>query len=261
MTPVNEHYILKKETLLMIQGSTLFYPCSGNDLFVPIRIFSPFVTDFWFVDRAYFSPGHQDSRPYGYDAPADKQAPLLQGDNDYQLIDTRIDGSVSWNPNCYDISPCILTETYVHIPSKEKVIIHRRRGYGFSAFRKHIRSLGVFFYRGDSQGEGGSGNWWLAPDHVREVCKKLIDGGLIVTDGSQGKSRGEYHQFTKYRKEKFQSDPGEILQSVQPFTDKEGRTFTCVGYAGDRYGPTLIWQIKKPTRKGTIRNVPKVTRR
>lgn len=260
---MNESYILQRETLLMIENSTLFYPCSGNDLLTPIQLFSPFVTDFWFVDRGYFSPGHQDTKHDGLDAPADKQIPILTENKDYELIEITIVGPASWDRYKRDIEPCILTETYKHIPSKKQVKIHRRRGYGFSAFHKEIRSLGVFFYRGDSQGEGGSGNLWLASDHISEVCDKLVDGGLIVTDGSQlgrwGKSSklNTYHKFAQYHggtpKPKI---PDEFVQSVKPFTDKEGRLFTCVGYAGQRYGPTLIWQMKKASQQNTSADTP-----
>jgi hypothetical protein len=58
----------------------LFYPGSGNDLLVPIQLFSPFVTDFWFVDKGYFSPGHQDTHYDGLDIPATMQRPLLADD-------------------------------------------------------------------------------------------------------------------------------------------------------------------------------------
>ena len=27
------------------------------------------------------------------------------------------------------------------------------------------------------------------------------------------------------------------------FQDNKGRRFTCVGYAGKKYGPTMIWQV------------------
>ena len=122
-----------------IKDTTLFYPCSGNDLVVPVQLFAPFVTDFWFVDSGYFSSGHQDTRHYGFDKPADKQKPLLKADRNYRLIgEPTIVGTPDWQSNIYDIEPCVLTETYQHIASKRRIKIHRRRGYGFSAFKKEI---------------------------------------------------------------------------------------------------------------------------
>jgi hypothetical protein len=242
---MKNNFILENETLLRVNNSTLFYPCSGNDLSVPIKIFSPFVNDFWFVDRGYFSPGHQDTRGYGYDVSADKQIPVLNKDKKYNLIETKTTGPVSWHAYNHEIEPCVLTETYEHLPTKNKIRIHRRRGYGFSAFRKEIDSIGVFFYRGDSQGEGGSGNLWLASEHINEVCDKLIDGGLIVTDGCQHGHTTEHRELWKYHRCNCQIEPEEIIKSMEPFTDKSGRRFTCVGYAGQRYEPTLVWQVYK----------------
>jgi hypothetical protein len=45
---------LDKEILERINNSKLFYPCSGDDWEIPIELFSPYVTDFWFVDKGYF---------------------------------------------------------------------------------------------------------------------------------------------------------------------------------------------------------------
>lgn len=249
---MSERYVLNGDALPEIRNTALFYPCSGNDLDVSIQLFSPFVSDFWFVDRGYFSSGHQDTRNYGFDAPADKQKPLLEADSNYRLIGKpTIVGPPNWDRDDRDIEPCILTETYLHIASERCFRIHRRRGYGFSALDKVITSLGVFFYRGDSEGEGGSGNLWLASDHLSDVLDKLVDGGLIVTDGSQhgttyrNNYAKEYEELWKWRFQSCSMKAEEIIESAKAFTDKAGRTFTCVGYAGHRYGPTLIWQVKK----------------
>jgi hypothetical protein len=236
--------ILSAAVLQAVDGTRLFYPCAGRDFRSPIRLFSPRVTDFMFVDRGYFSPGHQDTRAYGLDAPADKVEPIL-GDNDrYQLTRVEIDGPVTWNPEWRDIEPCIRTETYLHRGSGRQVKIRLRRGYGFSAFRKEIDELGVFYYRGDSMGEGGSGNFWMAADHVREILAKLIDGGLIVTDGSQA---GRPHQRRPYEAlSTFPRKSGEtnyeLAQRLAPFYVAP-HLFTCVGSVGSRYRRTFAWQV------------------
>ncbi len=248
----NKCFVLSNEALVSLADTALFYPCSGRDLDVPIRLFSPTVPEFWFVDRGYFTPGHQDTKRYGFDRSADEVVPLLEKDADYQLLRTDIEGMPSWILNNRDIEPCILTETYRHLPSGKTVKIKRRRGYGFSAFRNDIRQIGVFFYRGDSQGEGGSGNLWLNSDHIDEICSKLIDGGLLVTDGSQqsggsdSSSRAEHYPLAQYHGSRSRSmSPEELVSSTKPFTDSKGRTFTCIGYAGERYGPTLLWRVKR----------------
>ncbi len=250
-----EKHILGAEALATVEGTALFYPCSGGDLEIPIRLFSPTVTEFLFVDRGYFTPGHQDTKRYGYDRPADEVAPVLGGNADYKLLRKDIEGLPYWSLHSRDIEPCALTETYRHLTSGKTIKIKRRRGYGFSAFRNDIRQIGVFFYRGDSGGEGGSGNLWLKPDHIDEICAKLIDGGLLVTDGSQQSSRtnsspkAEYYPLAQYHGTRpCPKDSEEIVRATKPFTDSKGRTFQCIGYAGERYGPTLIWRVNGASR-------------
>jgi hypothetical protein len=244
-----DNYMFKElDKLKCIEGTKLFYPCSGNDLITPIEIFSPYITDFWFVDRGYFSSGHQDTRYYGFDAPADRQEPILNKDKRYKFIAKTIIGMSDWDRKNRDIEPCILTETYRHIGMNKEIRIHRRRGYGYSAFRhENINPLGVFFYRGDSAGEGGSGNLWLKQERIESVCSKIIDGGLFVSDGSDGsmyrRRSGVYREI--YRRDKPSADIHQLIKSRKSFTDKGNRVFFCVGYAGDRYGPTMIWQIMK----------------
>lgn len=246
---MNEVFVIDVNLLKKVSDSTLFYPCSGNDLFVPVEIFSPYVTDFVFVDRGYFSPGHCDTRHYGGDVSADQQKPVLHDDKRYSLKNIKIVGPSCWEPYQFDIDPCTLTETYLHISSNREIRIHRRRGYGFSAFRKEISQLGVFFYRGDSAGEGGSGNLWLKEEHIDEVCNKIIDGGLIVSDGSDGaryrRNSGFYREMSKFSWKEVLQSPDEIIKNMNPFEDRSGRRFCCVGYAGMRYGPTMIWQVNK----------------
>mgnify|MGYP001164048401 CR=1 FL=1 len=249
---MKERLILDREILERINNSKLFYPCSGDDLKIPIKLFSPYVTDFWFVDRGYFSRGHSDTKDYRFDVLADKQRSVLYADRQYKLLNTEINGPPNWHPGDKDITPCILSETYRHIQSNREVTIHRRRGYGFSAFRdeKEIDKLGVFFYRGDSFGEGGSGNLWLKPDRLDKVCNKLIDGGLIVSDGSDGcprhrKNRGIYKELWKYHQKEVSQCPEELIKDMKSFTDREGRRFSCIGYVGRKYGPTMIWQVHK----------------
>lgn len=47
-----------------------------------------------------------------------------------------------------------------------------------------LENISIFFYRRDSDGEGGSEQYWFSPTLFNLVLYKMIDGGLIVTDGS-----------------------------------------------------------------------------
>lgn len=243
---MTENHIIPQANLELLQDKSLFYPCSGNDLLTPIKIFAPYITDFWFVDCAYFSMG----------APADKSLPVLQNNPNFQFIHKSIDGPAGWPRENKNITPCILTETYKHIASGREIRIHRRRGYGFSALKNETRltNLGVFFYRGDSQGEGGSGNMWLSPEHLEEALKKIADNGLLVLDGSDGggwksnkKANSIYRKIRTYtwKRENDIDSPEILINTLGDASDNKGRTYKCIGYAGMKYGPTMIWHVKQ----------------
>jgi hypothetical protein len=255
---MKERLILDREILERINNSKLFYPCSGNDWKIPIKLFSPHVTDFWFVDKGYFSRGHDYTKDYRLDVPANEQRLVLGADKQYKLLNKKINGPYNWPPDDKHITPCILSETYRHIPTNREVTIHRHREYGLLAFQneKEIDKLGVFFYRGDSAGEGGSGDLWLKPKRLDEVCNKLIDGGLIVLDGSDGcmqthrKKSGIYKELWKYRDKEVSQCPEELIKDMKSFTDHKGRRFNCIGYAGRTDRPTMIWQVHKNAQSG-----------
>jgi hypothetical protein len=122
--------------------------------------------------------------------------------------------------------------------------------------------LGIFFFRGISS-EGGSNHSWMSDKPVYMIrgepkvrlihmlLNALPDGGLIVTDASLGyfqdkhiKKSHEYyplHEFFSNRDVSCQ----EAYERAKPFEDSFGRSFRCVGYAGMKNGPTLIWQVRK----------------
>ena len=241
---MKEEFILPAAVLDAVRGQALFYPCSGNDTACCFKLFSSHISDFWFVDIGYFHSMDSHRRS------------LLDGHSGFRLLDKSLVGPAVANVETrYDektgksylyLEPCVVTETYEYIKYGVIMKVHRRRGFGVSGFRKHISRLGVFFYRGDSPGEGGSGNRWLHSDRINEVCNKLVDGGLIVTDGSQHGGRDErfYKELWKYNWKDVSFEPSALIDDFHSFEDRFGRQFTCVGYAGKRYGPTMIWQVR-----------------
>ncbi len=150
-------YTLPADCLLPIQQTKLFYPCAGNDTSAAVKLFATVMSDFHFVDSAYFRPGHQDSRHSKLDRAAGRQPALLGGDPDFELIEVEINGPATESSFGRDFIPCVLTERYQHLPSGNRLNVHRHRDLGERFFDQGITGLGVFFYRGDSQGEGGSG--------------------------------------------------------------------------------------------------------
>jgi hypothetical protein len=106
-----------------------------------------------------------------------------------------------------------------------------------------LGTLGVFFYRGDTlgHGEGSSGVPWLGEELFAKVLDRLVDGGLVVTDGSNWSADGPRPLATFYEKLGIGD---EAVARSEPFA-WGGRRFCCVAYVGERYGPTLVWQVTR----------------
>jgi hypothetical protein len=233
---------IQKPVLEHLSGATLFYPCSGIDFETPRGLFAPYVQDFWFVDIGYFRQASPES-----------PRRFLELNGGYEFLDVQMRlpniPETEWHDDeRYDSSPYVRTETYRHISSGRTVRIHLHKRRGPSALDTEIDKLGVFFYRGDSEGEGGSGTLWLTVHRktvnlIDKVLDKLIDGGLIVTDGSNcDRNKNPYAELGKF----YQKPVGcEAVKLAKPFEDNAGHRFQCIGYAGDKYGPTLVWQILK----------------
>lgn len=237
-----------------LKDTCLYYPCSGPDWLVPIQRFAPHIREFWFVDPYYF----RNYRP-SYDSTQSLSSgeyhpkALLEDYPEFTLIDSRVEGDLTakeqtrTDPNNGIESPiyipCTVTERYLDSKTAHEFIVHRHRGDGQHALGLLTTPLGVFFHRGDNGpngGEGASGSHWLSKEWLTPVLNKLVDGGMIVSDGSCGR---EYPEISKHQR----STLGEaVVDATVPFTDSDGRAFKCIGYAGERYGPTLIWQVNKP---------------
>ena len=276
-----KEYLVPHADLSAIDGKMLYYPCSGGDLRVPIEMFAPKITTFLFVDRGYFCPGHQDTRllKERLDRSAEDTPPLLEENPKYELISKRIVGKPTLNKRYseHSFEPCHLYEYYRHLPTRREITVIRKRGFGRFTFREEVEDIGVFFHRGDSQGEGGSDDNWLAPYWIGMILGKLVDGGLIVTDGSNHGSyppKGyrrryrdlvKYHNMNRDQRNRLTVEPHEDVNrsfefEVEPpnnnreFINFEHQKsaeigsryiFNCVGYAGWRYGPTFVWQTLK----------------
>lgn len=238
-----------------LAGTSLFYPCSGADLLTPVTLFAGMVATLHFVDRGYFRPGHQDTRHFGLDRPAAEAGPILAPAHEWSLLgkdhaefesEVDEDDEDDFDPWRRYRGIARLTETYHHNPSGREFRVIRSNDDARRAFDGLSDPLGVFFYRGDSLGEGGSGILWNDAPLLERVMGKLVNGGLLVTDGSNP-GEGNHRSFSqhapllsacavrtaKHAREKI----------GYSFTDFVGRRLKCIGYAGQRYGATLIWQV------------------
>lgn len=242
-----KYLVLPDAELAPIIDSSLFYPCAGADFLAAVQLVSPVVTDFHFVDKAYFCPGHQDTKHWHLDRSANRQAAVLAKNEEYQLLDVAVVGTpVSYVRHRSDpVLPCVRRETYRHLPTERIIHISRHRNDGEQAFLQHQGPLGVFFYRGDSQGEGGSGICWLSEEKISMISDRLLNGGLFITDGSQNDGGLEYRYLWSARDQELCQQKGIKPADLPSFQDRHGRRFTCLANIGMRYGPTLVWQVAK----------------
>ena len=100
--------------------------------------------------------------------------------------------------------------------------------------------ISVFFYRGDSAGEGGSNQQWLMPVLFDLVVSRLAEGGVILTDGSNGGGAiaGPCQSADSVRSLPQDAEPGQL------FTYRN-RIFRCV-YKGPKiswHHAQLAWQV------------------
>lgn len=227
-----------------LAGTTFYYPCSGRDWEVPLQLFGPYVKHMRFADPNYrcrlirnmgqLSPGNfPEWRFLRREIAGDPKQPSV----DYL--------GPNLEKDLPDFKPCTVSEVYHCVPTSHEVTMHWHRGDGRKTLDRFDDPIGVFFHRGDcgptdTPGEGSSGSHWLSKAWLEPVIKRMVDGGFIVTDGSCGE---EYPEFRRFHGQKGMKG-NEAVSQTRSFTDS-GVKFKCVGFAGIRYGPTLIWQVTK----------------
>jgi len=70
---------------------------------------------------------------------------------------------------------------------------------GLATVCRAVDDFAVFYYRGDSQGEGGNGQSWLGAVLFQTVIFSLPKDGLVVTDGSNSTLCGSPHSGQQLR--------------------------------------------------------------
>ncbi len=139
---------------IQIPRGSLFYPCCGTDTSDAIRLFGECVTTFYFAD------------------PYNPPPPVPEAKNDSHPIDI---------PHIVTVVPGPGERRETN-DSTRTILSYRKDG--LLTFIEDVRELSIFYYCGDSYGEGGSNQRWLEPVLFHAVLGKLLDGGLVVTDGS-----------------------------------------------------------------------------
>jgi hypothetical protein len=133
---------------------SLFYPCCGSDIDHAMSAFGPYVLDCHFAD------------PYQTVRNRSRRARNLKKISVPGVEDVVVGGA---GGERIDNAACV---AYSHAKD------------GLLTLIEDIGALSVFYYRGDSGGEGGSNQRWLGPILFHTVLARLLDGGLIATDGS-----------------------------------------------------------------------------
>ncbi len=237
---------------ISIPKGILYYPCCGNDTFEPIRLFLNKVDQFHFADNINIGlpavEGQGDrrritsifNRGESFNGREEGRLPIKP----HWFVEKSSMQHIDVNQETLELAKT-LTD-HVHLPknpgiyretwgnsrdgSKTEVICHRNDGVLTLC---SLDNLSVFFYRGDSMGEGGSGQWWLGPKMFNFVLDKLLDGGLIITDGSNPDP-----QFRRVEWASLWSEKNDFVYRV--------RTFKCLGQlpAINRRRGTYVWQVR-----------------
>lgn len=254
-------FISDHANLQNLKHKILYYPMSGRDIRDPIQLFRDYISEFWFVDIGYqFNP--------------DKRKRYALWVQDMNLVAEEVHGSLNdryeyiHKVNDYSfvsVEPAYLIHKYIYKNREIKIKFRRDVDYlglfGPSPYEIAENRLGIFFFRGTSK-EGGDDHSWVYSRKQRildfdypitlidQLVSTLPDGGLIVTDGSNSQpsredlgTSDEYRSFCQFTDSKLSSE--KAFELAKPFTDHLGNKFTCIGHAGQKNGPTLIWQIHK----------------
>ncbi len=196
-----------------IPQGILFYPCVGLDIIDPLVLFSSNIKEFHFADLLPF--------------------PLSQLTNVSPISDIKTLNQTYIDEDIYQVN------LRIH---NRNITVYWHQNDAIKVLEK-VNNISVFFYRGDSIAGGGSGIYWLGKDLFPKVLSKLVDGGLIVTDGS---NPDENYKFHPWKELYLHSQLGHFSdnQVIKPsnFT-YNNRYFTCLGPLGERYGTVYAWKV------------------
>lgn len=171
-----------------LPGRIFFYPSAGRDWMEPLSQFAEGMDEFRFVDICYQFNNASRIALDGWELVPGSTA--LHGPA-VSRMSTR---QYEYGHEFRHIEPAWLSDSYRSLRDGRHIRVTRRRGFGQYALHElPDSSLGVFWHRGDSQGEGGSNVWYLANrprrhpplSNLFEVLKrKLAYPALIASDGA-----------------------------------------------------------------------------
>lgn len=194
--------------------AALFYPSAGTDLLTPILLGLPYCTQFYFFERSHSERQPQIANILGHieGVRISTNTPPWKLNDDRQCLDFEFNG----------ISRRL---HWVHADN--------------TAILQEDTELKFYFHRGDSWGEGGSGQEWdskLLPELIKLI--PASSSCIYLTDGIPGGFE------TQYSTETFDLNV--------PFIER-GRTYYC-----GRFSPVTNAQPCAP--EGRSASVPLATR-
>jgi hypothetical protein len=223
--------------IALLPPGALFYPCSGPDIESAVSLFRRRVSEFWFVDPKYNSSWLPDLSGF-----------VIESEST-----SNHSGTTIWSQTSFEVR--VYTRECRSLDDGSLLRVNFCEGRGYNALRVLIAApqvpLSVFYYRGDSPGESGSGFYWLRKPRLRNLLRVLQPNGLIVTDGSNADRR--FRRFHTKNSDSCTQRPmpgPEAQERAKPFA-YHGREFKCIGYTTPRYGPTLVWQVTPLANRAT----------
>jgi len=182
---------------IKVPEGVLFYPCAGYDSLEPIELFGSLVDNMVFADIRDVKLPHPNcdmifyhnvkSRVYKEKSQGEIHRGIIE-EVHINLENRNLDISRSLN-NYFSINlGSIRTvnrskKIEWFLEDKSKIKLTTIKNDGFLSLLT-LNDISVFFYRGDSPGEGGSGQWWFSPQLFKILTSKLVNGAIIVTDGN-----------------------------------------------------------------------------
>lgn len=243
--PQMSEFFIEPQWLTAVAGTRFYYPAAYLDHSEALEAFQDVIDEFWFADPHY--------------APGLNLAPALGGHPEFILlnaeksgvINARLESRRSPSGKSYRfLEPSRLIEHYERTDGRKLTVV-RRRGFGQIGLMEEFpeKGLGIFMHRGDSDNESGSGVWFLANRKASyapcgmlfdKLASRLSDESLIVSDGSNSR-------INRLRTFLNKDVSGEAAFNHHQGQDFEFRGFhwSCVGWLGKRYGPTLVWGLKR----------------
>jgi hypothetical protein len=248
--PTLKEYIMcfvDAEWLDVVKGKVFFYPSAGRDCEEALDVFAGHIDTFWFADIGY--------------RPGLKMAPVKGKSSRFKLLSSARSGEPNASMETRksetghqyrDLAPSRLEETYERVGDGRRISVVRRRGFGQCALSSEFadNSIGIFMHRGDTPGEGGSNVYYLANQYCSheplsnlfdKLSRMLTDRALIVTDGSNccinRVKRWHWKQEVK--------GPAAFHEAQAVGFEFGGWSWKCVGFLGNRYGPTLVWGVTR----------------